>query len=122
MISGKGPGVNSRRNKVIEVGVVSIFLAVLIVMAWADIRQLDQAAKERSADTLRTVLHSTYNSINLWTSDRLRNAEGMAAEVAVLNNARALLALPRSQDTLIASPEMSNLREILAPEIKAMAT
>jgi len=111
---------SSMTHRGIEIGMIVLFLLLISGLAWFNISQFERTARVRNAEMLRSMLQSTYNSINLWTDSQIRNAQAMASEQDVIEATEALLKLPRNKEALLASPVMEQLRDSLRSELEAM--
>ncbi|WP_147822579.1 sensor domain-containing diguanylate cyclase [Salidesulfovibrio onnuriiensis] len=80
---------------------VALFLAAVFLVAIKGMNVIETKTRAATAKTLRTVVSTVEESMQLWADMRLEDARALAASPGVMPLAKQLLALPREPSVLI---------------------
>ena len=86
------------------------FIAIVIVIAWVALNNIQEKIQTDAGDALQTVLQTTQESLNLWAENKKFDLSQLAADPRVVFQVEHLLQTPREKDALLKSPELKALR------------
>ncbi len=98
---------------VAKLGLTGGFLTVVIVGAWFSLARLESMARDDLAESLRTVVGSTRESLNVWFSAESRHTELLVTDPQFAKLTERLLEVPRDRTSLLASEPLADLRATL---------
>ena len=101
----------SSKIRRIGVGIIGLFLAVTIILAWMAINHVDQRIRRDIGVTLGIVLKSTQDSLRIWVDNNKRSLAQLIMEPEILEPIEALLSVPRDEDELANNNAQQVLRE-----------
>jgi PAS domain S-box-containing protein len=94
------------------IGIIGLFLAMTIILAWVAINHIDQRVRRDTRDTLSIVLSSTQDSLHLWAESEKSALNQLLIAPELIKSAEALLALPRNKDALVKSSAQVSARTL----------
>ena len=92
---------------------VVLFLTIVIGGSWAGLRRIEQRTRERAGDSLRIVVETTQESLRAWLDNAQTYADRITSDPRVVELAARQLDVTRTQDSLLASVHVQELREYL---------
>ena len=87
------------------------FIALVIVVAWVALNNIQEKIQTNVGDALQTVLQTTQESLNLWAENKKFDLSRLAADRQVVFLIERLLQTPRDKDALLKSRELKELRK-----------
>ncbi len=92
----------------------NILLIILTTsLAWWALSDIEATIKEEKRETLKTVLHTTLESMNIWSKDQSNLLDNIAANPKFLQNAKRQLALYDQEGDFKSSPNLTNIRQTI---------
>lgn len=108
------------RRRTLPLSWAAVFAALMLLVAWVAARNyLESDGRSEIAATLESRLSVTETALDRWQVREVSTAEAWATNGRVLEYARGLLDVDRSQSALLAAPEQVQLRDHLAPVLQA---
>ena len=106
-------GFFERRNfSYIVLALVTVFLAVVLLVAWFALERMDKQLRTEFADTLVTVNTSVKESLEMWLENRSREVQHLAYDRELLPLTEQLLALPRDANAIRNSQILEKIRAL----------
>ncbi len=97
----QGPSILT--GKAAKLGLMGGFLTIVIVGAWFSLERLESMARDAHAETLRSVVGSTRESLNVWFIAKSEQVELLVSDPAFSALTERLLEVPRDRESLLAS-------------------
>jgi polar amino acid transport system substrate-binding protein len=109
----KGPSfqTGSTQNLILVVGLAVSFIAIVIIIAWVALGNVQEKVQADAGDALQTVLQTTQESLNLWAENKKFDLSQLAADPRGVLLVEHLLETPRDKDALLKSRELRELRK-----------
>ena len=87
------------------------FIAIVVVIAWVALNNVQEKIQADAGDALQTVLQTTQESLNLWAENKKFDLSQLAADPRGVFLVEHLLETPRDKDALLRSQELRELRK-----------
>ncbi len=97
----------------------AVICVIILAVAGAIDLGIQRVSREKNRDMLVTVLDTTRQAIDSWATQHRSTAELWATTPEVVSATGRLLAAPRTPQGLLTSPAQTELRNLLAPVLKA---
>jgi polar amino acid transport system substrate-binding protein len=109
----KGPSfqTGSTQNLILVVGLAVSFIAIVIIIAWVALGNVQEKVQADAGDALQTVLQTTQESLNLWAENKKFDLSQLAADPRGVLLVEHLLETPRDKGALLKSRELRELRK-----------
>ena len=91
---------------------VSLFLAIVLLMAWYALKQMDTSLRKDLGKNLVTVNRLVQQSLEQWKNNKYRQTRHLANEHGVLEAVQQLLTVPRNTGALLQAEPLVHLRQI----------
>jgi hypothetical protein len=101
----------STQNLILVVGLAVSFIALVIIIAWVALGNVQEKVQADAGDALQTVLQTTQESLNLWAENKKFVLSQLAADPRGVILVERLLETPRDKDALLKSRELRELRK-----------
>ena len=98
------------QNLAIVVTLAVSFIALVIIIAWVALNNIQEKIQADTGDALQTVLQTTQESLNLWAENKKFDLSQLAADSGLVFQVEHLLQTPRDKDALLKSPKLKALR------------
>ncbi len=98
------------QNLAIVVTLAVSFIAIVIIIAWVALNNIQEKIQADTGDALQTVLQTTQESLNLWAENKKFDLSQLAADSGLVFQVEHLLQTPRDKDALLKSPKLKALR------------
>lgn len=90
---------------------ITIFIIVVLVVAWYGLDRMDRQLREQQGKTLETVNQSSRQALEMWFNSRMREVYSVARDHELLAYSRQLTALQQDFKALRNSPAQEKIRE-----------
>ncbi len=107
------PGSNFR-----EQILVAGFLVIVVLIAWLALNRIENETREDTSETLKTVLSTTEEALQLWASQRQLDILEKSKNPELLGAIQKLLAITPNRDALLASRALSDIRALFQPKLE----
>lgn len=101
----------------VAVGTVAFFLAIIIVLAWYALKQMDSQLRSELGVNLLTVNNSVHQTLEFWKETSVRDVRHLSGEQGVQELVNQLLSTPRNSVALRQSEATSRLRHIYMEQV-----
>ena len=101
----------STQNLILIIGLAISFIAIVIIIAWMALSNVQEKVQADAGDALQTVLQTTQESLNLWAENKKFDLSQLAADPRGVLLVERLLETPRDKDALLKSRELRELRK-----------
>src|SRR5210317_680644 len=97
-------------NLAIVVTLAVSFIALVIIIAWVALNNVQEKIQADAGDALQPVLQTTQEALNLWAENKKFDLSQLAADSGLVFQVEHLLQTPRDKDALLRSPKLKALR------------
>ncbi|MBF0590420.1 MAG: PAS domain S-box protein, partial [Magnetococcales bacterium] len=104
----------------VGIAVVSLFLALVVGVAWTAFERMDTQLRQELGDTLVAINKSVNHSLEMWLESRTREIHHLAGDRTLLPHIKAQLALPRKAAPLRSSSALVQLRHLYQQHMEEM--
>ncbi len=107
----------STRVRAIGMGVIGLFIAMTIILAWTAINHINLRIRQDMESTLSNILKSSQDSLRIWVENSKRSLAQLLIEPELLQPVVTLLAAPQNKDALAKNSAQENVREFFNSRI-----
>ena len=106
------PGLQTGQNQRYAIVIASLFVTVLLVVAWLGLDYMERQVRRSAGNPLRVVLNSTHEAVRVWLNSRRSQLTGFVERSETVAVVERLLDQPRTSEALVGSPAQAKLRSM----------